>query len=421
MKKYRSSVITLFIIVLSVFLLTKCINNEKGESSSTVNSEYNEYAGSTSCMKCHKNIYDTHIHTAHFHTSEIASEKSIMGSFDTSKNKFVFNNGGVVAMEKRADGLYQVAYVNGVERKSQRFDIVIGSGTKGQSYATWSGNKLYQLPITYFTKVNQWCNSPGYPDKIIVDRPITSRCLECHITYAEKISPEGTVPEEFDKNRLILGVDCERCHGPAAKHVEFQTQNPNDTIGKFIINPATFSRQQSLDMCALCHGGRLDNTKPSFTFTAGDKLSDYFTKDTTTTVADLIDVHGNQYGLLKLSKCFMNSETLTCVTCHNTHENEKGNVALFSQRCMSCHNDKHAGSVICKMTSTIGPEINKNCTNCHMPEQVSMAITVLLQGNRIPTPATMHTHLITIYPDATKKVLAFLKNEKRISDNSLKK
>ena len=74
MKKYRSSVITLFIIVLSVFLLTKCINNEKAETSNAANSKYNEYAGSTSCITCHKNIYDTHIQTAHFHTSEIASE-----------------------------------------------------------------------------------------------------------------------------------------------------------------------------------------------------------------------------------------------------------------------------------------------------------------------------------------------------------
>ncbi|HYM92634.1 MAG TPA: multiheme c-type cytochrome, partial [Chitinophagaceae bacterium] len=256
--------------------------------------------------------------------------------------------------------------------------------------------------------------------KIIVDRPLTSRCLECHATYAETISPVGVQPEEYDKNRIILGVDCEKCHGPGAKHVEFQTQNPTETVGKFIINPSKFSRQQILDMCALCHGGRLEKTKPSFEFTAGDKLSDYFLIDSTNNVADPIDVHGNQYGLLKLSKCFTMSQTLTCITCHNTHENEAGNVALFSQRCLSCHNSDHSGAVLCKMTATLGAVINKNSTNCHMPQQVSMAITVLLQGNTVPTPATMHTHLITIYPDETKKVLAFLKNEKNI-DNPPKK
>ena len=95
-------------------------------------------------------------------------------------------------MEKRADGFYQVGYIDGVEKKSQRFDMVIGSGTKGQSFASWNNNHLVQLPITYFTSAGQWSNSPGYPDKIAFNRPITSRCLECHATFAEKISAEGT-------------------------------------------------------------------------------------------------------------------------------------------------------------------------------------------------------------------------------------
>lgn len=289
--------------------------------------------------------------------------------------------------------------------------MVIGSGTKGQSYATWLHSRLFQLPITYFTSAGQWSNSPGYPNKIAFNRPITSRCLECHATYVDKTSAEGIEPEEFDKNRMLLGVDCEKCHGPAEKHVEFQTQNPAEKMGKFIINPALFSRQQSLDMCGVCHGGRLQKTKPSFEFTAGDKLSDYFLIDTTAKDANSIDVHGNQYGLLVSSKCFSMSKTLTCNTCHNTHENEKGKTALFSQRCISCHTGKHTDAPLCKMTASIGPEINKNCTNCHMPKMQSMAIAVLLQGNDIPTPAFIHTHLIKVYPDETKNILAFLKNK----------
>lgn len=395
--------------MLSVFFLNECINKEKNKSDA--GSKYSEYAGSASCIKCHKNIYDSHIKTAHFQTSSLASQESIRGSFKEGENKFVFTNDRVVSMEKRADSFYQVAYINGIEKKSQRFDIVIGSGTKGQSYASWVGNKLVQMPITYFTSANQWCNSPGYPDRIAFNRPITSRCLECHTTYVEKTSDEGVEPESFDKNKMLLGVDCEKCHGPAAKHVEFQTQNPDEKKGKFIINPAAFSRQQILDLCALCHGGRLEKIKPSFEFTAGDKLTDYFRIDTVGRSVDAIDVHGNQFGLLQASKCFQMSTTLTCITCHNSHENEKGNVALFSQRCLSCHNNSHDVGMTCKMTATLGAVINQNCTRCHMPEQPSMAIAVLLQGNPFPVPATMHTHLIKIYPEETKKVIAFLKKE----------
>ena len=370
---------------------------------------YSTYAGSASCAGCHKAIYESHKHTAHFKTSAVADDSTVMGSFDPGKNSFTYNNGSSVTMEKRADGFYQVAYINGVEKKKQRFDIVIGSGTKGQSYAAWVNDNLVQLPVTFFTSVHQWSNSPGYPNKIAFNRPITSRCLECHATYARTTSSPDKEPEAFERTQLILGVDCERCHGPAAQHVTFHTKNPAETKGKFILDPFSFTRQQSLDLCRLCHGGRLQKTRPSFTFTSGDALADFFKVDNTPGNTDNIDVHGNQYGLLAASKCFRMSSTLTCITCHDPHANEKGRVAVYSSRCTGCHNDKKPDAHVCKMTAKIGAGINNDCISCHMPEQPSMAISVLLQGSQSPTPALMHTHLIRNYPEATRKVLDFLK------------
>ncbi len=233
--------------------------------------------------------------------------------------------------------------------------------------------------------------------------------MECHSTYAEKISAPEEEPESYDRNRIILGVDCERCHGTAAKHVEFHTKNPAETQGRFLNNIKGFTRTQSLDMCKLCHGGRLQKTKPSFQFTAGEKLSDYFLIDNAGIDAANIDVHGNQYGLLAASKCYKMSNALTCNTCHDPHANEKGNLALFSQRCISCHSSGHTDAVTCKMTAALGPAINQDCVSCHMPEQPSHAIAVLLQGASSPTPALMHTHLIKVYPEASKKRMAGFK------------
>ena len=260
---------------------------------------------------------------------------------------------------------------------------------------------MYQLPVSYFTAANKWANSPQYPTHpVLFNRPITSRCLECHTTFAHRISEPNHRPEDFDPN-IILGVDCEKCHGPAARHVAFQTQHPKDTLAKFILNPAKFSRQQNLDLCGLCHGGKLANTKPSFEFVAGDKLSDYFQKDTSVLNPSKIDVHGNQLGLLRSSKCFRMSQTMTCTTCHNPHENERGKIALFSQRCMSCHNPEHNNT--CKMTASIGPSIKLNCIDCHLPLKPSSIITELLPGETKPTAALIRSHLIAIYPDETAK------------------
>jgi mono/diheme cytochrome c family protein len=308
-------------------------------------------------------------------------------------------------MKQEEGGFYQVAYSNEVEKERRRFDMVFGSGVKGQTYLSWTGNRLFQLPITFFSPAHQWSNSPGYPGKVVFNRPITSRCLECHTTFAQKISDANSEEkEEFDRTKIVFGIDCEKCHGPAAQHVDFQQKNPSDKVGQFIIKPSAFTRQQNLDLCALCHGGKLNKLKPSFSFAAGDTLSDFFSKNATTIAAG-IDVHGNQLGLLANSKCFTLSQ-MTCMSCHNIHENEKGKTVLFSQRCITCHSDGH--QKICKMTNQIGKAIQQNCIDCHMPKQTSQSVAVLLQGDQLPTAALMRTHYIKVYPNETNKVMVNL-------------
>jgi hypothetical protein len=411
---YRRSIITISVIVLTVFLLTRCINNSGDEEKKIPESkekkknddDFKKFAGSATCAGCHKDIYNKHIHTEHHLTSAPPAENNILGSFETGKNVFSFDPFTNVTMEKRDSGFYQVEYSIGKEIRKGRFDIVVGSGRKGQSYLNWLKDRLVQLPITYFSPATQWSNSPGYPPhKVVFYRPITSRCLECHSTYFEKISDPAAKLEEFDHNKIIYAVDCEKCHGPGAMHVEFQSQNPGVKEAKFIVNPGKFPRERLLDLCALCHGGPLTKTKPSFSFQAGDTLTNYFLPIVASPDIANIDVHGNQLGLLTLSKCFIMSN-LTCINCHNTHENENGRIEIFSQRCISCHNNQHSKS--CKMSAAIGPAITRNCIDCHMPKQPSHAVAVYLEGADAPTPALMRTHYITIYPDETKKVLAIM-------------
>ncbi len=411
--KFRRSGIVITLIISSFFLLIQCINNgekkiKEKDKSPIISDErkvnFKQFAGQATCIKCHKNIYESFVHTSHFLTSQPASEKYIKGSFEKGKNIFPFNDHLFVSMEKRDSGLYQVAHLRDVEKVTKRFDIVTGSGAKGQTYLTWYKNELFQLPISYLTAANEWANSPGYdPQKVIYNRPVTSRCLECHSTYVNVISPAGKEPEEYDRDQILYGVECEKCHGPGARHVEYESQNPADPIGKYIINPSKFTRQQSLDLCALCHGGRLQKTKPSFEFIAGDTLSNYFVKSTAGPATKEIDVHGNQYGLLEESKCFRMSSSMTCVTCHNTHENERGEEALFSQRCMTCHNKQHR--TFCKIDPSTVVSINSNCIDCHMPKQPSMSVALLLPDNLFPTPAMIHTHMIKVYPEEVKKFM----------------
>jgi Cytochrome c554 and c-prime len=402
----RSTVIVLLIIAV-VFILTRCISRGKEKPVTDEKNSFSQFAGSAKCATCHKDIYASHIHTAHYLTTRPAAEEYIKGSFEPGQNRYAYNAALFADMQKRDSGLFQVFSYQGVEKYALPFNVVFGSGAKGQTYAYWKNNKLLQLPISYFTAPHQWANSPGYPDKVVLNRVITSRCMECHSTYADIISPAGSEPEEYSHDRIIFGVDCEKCHGPAADHVAFHSQNPNEKKAKFIINPASFSRQQSLDLCALCHGGQLTKSKPSFSFTAGDTLANYFEMDNGSAApppSDNIDVHGNQYGLLRSSKCFIKSGTMTCVTCHNAHENERGKIELFSQRCMTCHNQEHG--TFCKIKPGLVSSLDKNCIDCHMPKQSSRMIALQLSGQETPVAAMIRSHLISNYPDEVKKFLA---------------
>ena len=410
--KYRRSTLVLVTIVSIVFVLARCVSNEEKDKTAKVKVDnvlktFNSYITSERCISCHKDIYDSHTKTAHYLTGQPASFGSVLGSFEKGKNTYSYTPSILLSMEQRDSGLFQVAYFKGEEKKAMRFDMVIGSGVMGQSFLTWRNNQLYQLPITYFTAADQWANSPGFPnDKVLIDRPATARCLECHVSYAEGIAGPALEPTGFDRDKIIYGVDCQKCHGPAGKHVGYHSMHPLDTTAKYIVNPAKLSRQQQLDICTLCHGGNIQKTKPSFQFTAGEDLSDYFSieaHDNIVLNSSEIDVHGNQVGLLKASKCFKMSSVMTCSTCHNTHENERGKTQLFSQRCISCHNtdsEKFKTVTHSKITA-----IEENCIDCHMPAQPSKSIAVFLQGEETPKTSLLRSHYIGIYQDEIRKFI----------------
>lgn len=396
--KYYRSVGVLISIGAAVLILSRCMNSDETSEEKVT---FESYSSVEKCEGCHKDIYEKHSKTAHFLTGLPAKEEFIKGSFQKGSNTYAYSPEIYLSMEKRDSGLYQVAFFKGEEKKAMRFDIITGSGVMGQSFLNWRGNKLYQLPITYFTAANQWANSPGFPSqKVMIDRPVTSRCLECHVTYAEGVSGTAMEPEAFNRTNIIYSVDCQKCHGPAAKHVDYQTKNPEIKTAKYIINPSRLTRQQQIDVCALCHGGNIQKTKPSFEFTPGKNLADYFTMDSLTDVtlnSSAIDVHGNQVGLLQASKCFRMSQNMTCSTCHNVHENERGKAELFSQRCISCHNTQ-AESFKTTAHAAVS-KIEKNCIDCHMPAQPSKSIAVYLQGEETPKASLLRSHFIGIYPD----------------------
>lgn len=394
MKGNKRLLLIFGLIAIMVVLFAQCMNNKKAAPATE-----NTIAGAATCKQCHAEIADSYLQNPHQHTSHpIEGDELVNGPLPHS-SVFAFNAHLKVIVEKRDSGMYQVAYLDGKEVAARRFDIAFGAGVKAYTYASWQGNELKQLPLSYFKAIQSWANSPGFPsDRVYFDRPIGVRCLECHSSFVNrKLVPNGplSVKEELDGKTLVYGIDCERCHGPAGKHVEFHLDHPEVKTAKYIASYKTLTRQQKIDACAVCHSGNDWQVQQStFSFKPGDNLKKYraATVGLSSNKEPVLDVHGNQSQLLEKSKCFIASKTMDCSSCHRTHENLKGNLTAYSQRCVSCHTSiKHS-----KITLS-NAMVKTNCIDCHMPKQPSKLISFQLAGNNQLSSYLLRTHKIAIY------------------------
>jgi hypothetical protein len=82
-----------------------------------------------------------------------------------------------------------------------------------------------------------------------------------------------------------------------------------------MLNPARFSRDRQLDLYALCN-------KFAFSYVPGQPL-DSCLRPVSVDATMQPEVHGNQVGLLKRSRCYLSSPTMSCSTCHDVHAPER--------------------------------------------------------------------------------------------------
>jgi hypothetical protein len=353
------------------------------------------YVGEEACKPCHEEEFKTYQATAHHLTSRVADAHSIMGNFEANANIFKTANPSLYfKMTAGANGYHQTAVDEVSPGKNveltERFDIVVGSGHKSQTYLYWKDGELFELPVSWWAATGQWINSPGYEDGALrFDRPIYPRCLECHGSYFTSLAPP---PNRYEPGTVALGIECERCHGPGREHVALYTSSTGPakvTAAKAIVNPASLPRNRQIDSCAICHAGTGNPLAPALSFHPGDALEKYLEiPEMDPSVA--VDVHGNQVQLLKRSRCFRSSN-MTCDTCHNVHQVQP-DAASFSRYCLNCHKAQQCGKF-----AALGPQIATNCVDCHMPLRKSQAL--FSNSNDQTLRLQVRDHDIAIYPE----------------------
>ena len=407
MKRIIKSLFSVSLPFMLLLLLSNCAQKDK----EYVDLRGNQYAGSESCMECHPKIYNEALKSSHYKASASASIKNVLGNFSPGYNTYSYDKATKMVMENRNNELFQVYYKNGKEVKAYRFDIVMGA-KNAQTSLFWDKDIVYELPLSYYTSVNNWGTSPSYPpNQPNFSRAISIDCFECHSSNME-LKHKNTETENYfgtemkmetmKKESVIFGIDCERCHGPAKNHVQYHKKNPELKLAKHIVTHKSLNNQQKLARCVICHSAAT-NLESRFKFVPGNSMTDFYNVSIPNPDANS-DVHGNQYGLLSQSKCFLESKTMDCTSCHDSHTIEIESLSRQSEKCLSCHGEGKKN--FCTIKVPNGIVLKDNCIDCHMPKKASGVIGFYLSGKSEISPYLLRTHRIGIYPEETQKIIS---------------
>ena len=359
------------------------------ESDSLTPSE-DGFVGAQACRECHAEQFDAFAQTTHaqsFRRTQVESEPKpdqLRHAKSSREYEIIRDGGQMIHSEKLLD-------VQGNVILQNRFPIkyTVGSGQHAYTYAIERDGYLLESPLSWFREADRWTMSPGYdqPYHQSFTRAITADCLFCHVGRLEDPRPRDgrlTIVEE--------AIGCERCHGPGGDHVAHYQDVSNSGVSEdspdTIVHPAKLSRDASEAICQQCH---LQGAEVVFApqqdrwdFRPGQSLSANRTDYQISGDSKFkIVAHVEQ---MHQSRCYLDSDTMTCTTCHDPHHRvlSTDRVTHYRNACLSCHAGDACGLDVDHRLA----ENDNDCSNCHMPKAKTNV-----------THASLHQHRIAVYRD----------------------
>jgi hypothetical protein len=143
---------------------------------------------------------------------------------------------------------------------------------------------------------------------------------------------------------MIPGVQCERCHTGAERHLQTVTQGKTDSIPPKL---GKVTPEEVSNFCGQCHR--------TWERVVRDRLRGE------------INVRFQPYRLAN-SQCYDGGDRrMSCIACHNPHHDVVRGAASYDAKCQACHGAGGAGvGASAKMRSC--RVATNGCVNCHMPK-----------------------------------------------------
>ena len=356
------------------------------------------YIGAQSCAECHQTRVEECLSSPHFRTCRIPQAGELPDTFTTEAGSYLARSAGVqFDMRQVGNRFYQrsrYATPQGPKQSETSIDLVLGAGKADDVYLSWrEDGALFELPVAWLWPTKQWasshfCTPFGEGD---FARNMTVRCMECHTTWMEHAP--GT--NLFRQEGALLGVTCERCHGPGKEHADYHRLNPGHSAAH-ILNPVSLDRELLIEVCTQCHSNAITHRQPPYSHRPGTPLSDSYR---THQIAHSENDHvADQITHLRKSRCFQQDESLTCITCHDPHQRESA--APVSSACAKCHQTSD-----CRQLPSLPEALQSKCVDCHMPSRLKINVKFEVEGDNFVPPIRRSQHRIGIDEVARDEVL----------------
>lgn len=309
--------------------------------------ELENYAGNEACTPCHQDIQRTHAKSQHAiamsrvtadsqgtlfrHPSDVVDpQRKILYRTQVIDNRCVLTAHGAQGAPVVAEAEYS-----------------FGSGKHGITYQGKQAGTPVELRLSYYSKVKRWGFSPGQQMRsqrtgivmetgLIKTQETVEGCFVCHSTVIAK-EEDRMIPES-----VMMGVGCEACHGPGKAHIAAMQRGEKNL---HLVNLKKLSGQEiSIQLCGQCHRSPVT-----------EDMSDVFNQSQLPRLQGLA---------LSQSSCFKKSNgTLSCLSCHDPHDQTPRPRSFHNAKCQSCHDGATAEHPRCPKAPA------GDCVSCHMPEQ----------------------------------------------------
>ncbi|WP_236625836.1 multiheme c-type cytochrome [Rhodopirellula baltica] len=355
--------------------------------------------GSQSCVACHPNRAESFFETTHADSLRLVDAKVELEleSFfhQPSSQRMKIVREGERIRHQSWQELPQTDYV--MPLGDYPVELVMGSGTFAKSYLIRDGDALLQAPLSLYTEQGEYDMSPGYdtPTHFGFSRQVTDDCLFCHAGSLSRVDGNRNVTVLHE-----LAIGCERCHGGGQQHVDLANQlsanSPDATDLDVahdwaIVHPDELGRDAMESLCAQCHlQGDIQmfvRDADSWSFQPGQDLAatrlvyNVGPPEKETGATKFV----GHFGQMHASECYLGSDRLTCVTCHDPHQrvDDANRESVHREHCLSCHTNEDCGEDL-----DIRMDKNENsCHQCHMPRSETEVPHVSITDHRIAIPS----------------------------------